>query len=1036
MSGDKVTGFNPTFKGNDSFKALLAQMALSDAKHDFEKKGAFDINVEKQLRFGLPFSPDSVKALEEDDLFGQVFTENREALFAEFARESGFPYTLKVKYGEEGLATHSVTGMRIYDKEGNIIKTGKEIIERLNLNNANFIVDLDAIGFMTALKTGPVAPYTVKYLLISESFNDPANRQGLDNAVFKPKGKPSGITVSGLLQYGGSPIIYSNWTDTIQQHYNDFYSKYTFQLSPVLGPTDKESNVSLTITKPTGDKIFIDDPKTENAIGAIKAKITSFIASILGRKKSAPPPTLPESELFKANVRYQQKRSGDWLQALAVQDIVNRTFIDKNGDVAPVTGETYFVTHDRIALIYAIITGVNAIFVHNINPKDKNRELAGTRWVYLFKAIKPAPIRGAAPILPPPDVEKVLLREYKAKNDEITKFIVYLIREGKTFTAHLNKFYGNTVSKLCKELLAKDATNNITDFTKKIRQILQILALYIFECNTVPNYTFLSRQIQKGSVLINKINVSSLNEKDRTIIRGFDYQYKHIKGLFPELNTKNYEQYITKKALDEFKGSEIYEGISAINASTAIKDYDGLYYIRNNSFNGFDIYEIRNKVTSTFEKALRLPYFAAMTDANEFPMRLLLLSLVQLWTSSPDPKIMQIFNEKIKNGLGLDESAIFKFTTEEHEVSQILINMEKGCNTLAAYHLHNDPIFRGSGNTNPIIQYFYNNIPNEAMEGGGIQAITQVLQPTRHLTLRKRTKSRSGSKNGSKTRKRTTINRFPGVGVRYGVNIPDITQFGHNPFTPLLYLQFKIIQGLQEFDLRNPDYKTYIMLGKIINVFIKELRELPGQRGGARDFTKMSADQFQSFFGIIIKYLLYVFVPQGKGLEYITPRSGVTGEEIAYLLSLLTGSVGLTMNKHDETTFMGLLGEGFIKEAIVRCMNYIDALTVMGDISGELRALNRETERNLLFINEFLATEARQYKTRTIKRYSKSATAEHRSESNKPKLAGPKRGREENNIKNNENNNVMNNGRRNGTLIGTKRRKINTTQTRITRSKK
>ena len=81
--------------------------------------------------------------------------------------------------------------------------------------------------------------------------------------------------------------------------------------------------------------------------------------------------------------------------------------------------------------------------------------------------------------------------------------------------------------------------------------------------------------------------------------------------------------------------------------------------------------------------------------------------------------------------------------------------MEKGYNTLAAYHLHNDPIFRGSEvSKNPIIQYFYNKYPNEAMEGGGIQAVTQVLQPTRHLALRKRTKSRSGSKNGSKTRKR------------------------------------------------------------------------------------------------------------------------------------------------------------------------------------------------------------------------------------------------------------------------------------------
>ncbi len=987
MSGDKITGFDTRYKGNADFTRTLALLALSDAMHDFKDKQMYkkDSGIENILKKGLPhIFNDAVNkdrqltAVEEDDVIEYVFGKSQLEFFSDIRRveSSGETVPIELRLGTEMVHTHDAKVITLYDKRDKILPkiNGTMLVKELDINNANLVVDLDSISFMAALKEGPVDDSkTVKYILVSESYNDPATRQGFDSSVFKLKG---GIKLESLLQVGGLPLKYPAWNPAIQNHTNDLFSKYNFELSPVHEIKKGMYNVTLTVTNPNkrdSEKIKVDNPKKDNAIDAIKVKFNKLLSLFGGRSRN------DDEVIYQKNVKYQQKRSGDWLQALAVQDIYNRNFINRAGQPVNIEGEVFFVTHDRIALTYALLSGCNALFTHYWKGNG--------RFLYYFKAKKPAPARGLVVNNSP-----AILLEYKtnAKESEVTSLINYLKKQESEFKTYLEN-YETPIINYAEQLIIKDSDENIVPNLNTIKVVLRLLSLYIYVCSSVPNYNNIYRYLENS---YNQLKSFRGVEGHETVINKFN----SIFNKASQLRAYNYSQFYN---INKFRNSEAYTSINNVDFNTNISDYLGYNYILRNSFDGYKIFELRNHIVMRFEKALRLPYFDFIRkDEDLFLMRLLLLGITELSTTAPDPKMIQTFNDRVWKDAALKEAEIFGVTIEpDGEVADILMNMYNGYDNLISFHLQNDPIYRQNlSSADEIVRSFF---PTTA---GGAKA--QILTTTRKVnaTTRRRqskhnpfrrseiTTLKSGQTlrraYGSVTAYRPSVfrtgarPRFSGVGRRAGEatkslnaiedSISAITFYGHHPFTPLLYLQLQILTYIRNnnYDNRSPDFTVYLTLGKIINVLTVKLNEI--MKGGNDSHTVLG--------GLILKYLLYKAIPNKKGIgDTIFPiskenRVTYMKTELTILLGLLTDPIQLQYSAAQETAFERLIARPDIGGFISKIRDELAKIKVdTSDITSYLT----KTNKNIKYMYESIKAISGKAATRSLVKYVPSRIANY-----------------------------------------------------------
>lgn len=955
MSGDKITGFNPEYKGDNDFTRELTLMALSDAKHDFNGKETYNESIEKVLKKGLPHTftgaDAALKAVEEEKVIEYIYGISQDSFFKMIRDSKDSFIKINTKLGKTPIHTHNAKALQIYDDNDKFITafTGKRLVDLLDINNANLVVDLDAISFMAALKTGPVTDKTVNYLLVSESFNDPASRQGPTNEIFSMK---EGIKLQSLMQYGGLPYKYNAWNTGQQNHTNDFFSKYNFELSPILEPKKGKFNTTMTITNPEAGskKVFIDNPKKDNSITAIKNKIKEIMAKFLGRGGAA-----EKEGIFQQNVKYQQKRSGDWLQALSVQDVLSRNFINfLTGKPVNISGDNYLVTHDRIALTYALLTGSNAIFVHYWKGKG--------RFVYIFKKVKPVPvITGTSEPQTQVNPEDILLNYYKGEEGKAKVKEVYkkLIIKYNEVNKELER-YKNEIESISDSLVTV-----VVPTLDKIKELLKILAIYIYICSNLPHYTDIAKSLHNNYNTI-KDYINSDSEDRKENINRLNSLFNKILSIIDiKIND------LIDKV--EFTQTEEYKSIAQINFTTDLDNYKGLHYITNNSMNAYNIYNLRNLVAATFEKLLRLPYFDHIDKTNDdiLIQRLLILGLTELSTDKPDPKIIQTFNQRVKEDELLNEAAAFKI---EEETADILMNFSRGYDYLVSFHLHNDPIFRESLETeNEVAKAFYGGITG----GGTVQTLQKQAKThqkqgrTRHkhgkytrLGSRKLTRGESMRITQGVTAYATrdsvfkfgstvTFKPFSGVGntrMAYSAEaiesaVNTVNYYGHHPFTPLLYLQYKILPYILENDKESPDYIIYLMLGKIINVLIYRLNEL----------MKMGNDSDTVLGGIILKYLLFVAIPKQKhlGVLFYSPsKVGYMEKQLSILLGLLTESVDLHYNERQEAAF-------------ARLFERPDIALFINTIRGELSRLTVNRARSKIFISKTIKNMIHMYSSIT-----------------------------------------------------------------------
>jgi hypothetical protein len=240
--------------------------------------------------------------------------------------------------------------------------------------NTAIIIDAFSISLLSILKSGdPLIGKNVYYLYTPEVANDPAPKTALDDSIFNKSG---GVELIPCVTVAPASTIYTyRWDPAVESAYNKFFSKYDFQLSELqkltLGKTVRySSNLLIKDQQYKFVEKADEGNKAKNSIGFLESMIknliddviTKFKTLVMGDKKQLNP-------IFSFNAKVQQKRSGDWLQALACLNVANKSLLLKKygesteplGDI----GKVYLVTHDFILLAFALSMGVNVLFTHS-----------------------------------------------------------------------------------------------------------------------------------------------------------------------------------------------------------------------------------------------------------------------------------------------------------------------------------------------------------------------------------------------------------------------------------------------------------------------------------------------------------------------------------------------------------------------------------------------------------------------------------------------------------------------------------------------
>ena len=410
-------------KVNDTYKRLI--------KSGFPLKDGNDV-----IPVGDDVSDMNIKG--EDGLFNQfmINEENETFITALHKKNQGKDIEIKFKKNEgpDQLVYKTTIFQSVKGDTDRKFKNGDREFENFGDFNSyvdlfgdqdgcNFVVDFNQCGFLNTLsdlskKGGPsVGKKYMNYLYTSEVINDPAGKPHIEGIMFEEnKDTPyqmrslvectvhdSGITVPGNDKKGRYVIsnVYPKFDETSTTMESKFFSKYDFMLSAPMKDYNARSEKYYVQGKITHQYSYdkknvsaknainiesnIDSSETENSNAKVSGYIISMFQAFSKLKQNGP---TRERQLisFNFNSKVQHKRSGDWLQALCITQIDNKQFTT----VKPVTGDilngtelsklpTYFVTHDRVALAYAMEIGVNIIY---LKPKGEGMS------VYVLKSEK------------------------------------------------------------------------------------------------------------------------------------------------------------------------------------------------------------------------------------------------------------------------------------------------------------------------------------------------------------------------------------------------------------------------------------------------------------------------------------------------------------------------------------------------------------------------------------------------------------------------------------------------------------------------
>jgi hypothetical protein len=378
-------------KLNKDFQNLLSIMSRADAQHDIhflKKEFKENKGVLNAFASALPSYPSI--SWDEEDCFKNIFINNNqydslEKLLDQVpdvtqTKLNKTPVLLDIGFSNNTLHTFSCVKFVIAssnNKAKNLIPATGDIATNFCINtdfcgisnNAILVVDYNQHGFLSIFKEGiPSSLFHIHYVASPEVINDPAPKTSLHDAIFTPDAT-NGVKMNSYVQSGIENCVYSKYDSNNIGTNNIFFSEYNFILEPIQSIYTKQkaekliTNLNIYWNLDNTKQPFTDnitDSKGENSNNTVASYILGIIKKIT---------TNNNNQLnFDFNKKCQQKRGGDWFQALSCFDVKNRVFtnIQNRNDGAkafPSNYPVYFVTHDRIAVSYALLMGANVIYL-------------------------------------------------------------------------------------------------------------------------------------------------------------------------------------------------------------------------------------------------------------------------------------------------------------------------------------------------------------------------------------------------------------------------------------------------------------------------------------------------------------------------------------------------------------------------------------------------------------------------------------------------------------------------------------------------
>jgi len=242
------------------------------------------------------------------------------------------------------------------------------------------VIDAASISLIEILSRGKFTGKrpTVYYIYGPEVEHDPATKKHPASSDFREK--EEGVILIPCVSLNPASFVYSYSyipDDPSGLYLNQFFTNFQFDLSELRStPKGKTVEYSTDLTIKAFDRDgkikFID----ESIDSKSKSDIT-FLTKIIEALKSTLQ-TGSEKD-FQYAVSFLKKMSGDWLQVLLTKAISDRTrgftpYGKPRENITAKIDRVFFVTHDQIALSFALLMGVESLFTHH-GPVSGNPSL-------------------------------------------------------------------------------------------------------------------------------------------------------------------------------------------------------------------------------------------------------------------------------------------------------------------------------------------------------------------------------------------------------------------------------------------------------------------------------------------------------------------------------------------------------------------------------------------------------------------------------------------------------------------------------------